>query len=70
MLRELYDSQLESKLFDYQLLYRKMVKASHLLSAETRDEMIEALTTIGNAISEIAMKVEEREGGRGERFEK
>ena len=65
MLRELYDSQLESKLFDYQLLYRKMVKASHLLSAETRDEMIEALTTVGNAVSEISMKVGEENGSRG-----
>lgn len=41
------------------------MKASHLLSAETREEMIEALTTVGNAVSEISMKVGEENGSRG-----
>lgn len=46
---------------DYQVIYRKLVKASHLLSAQERDEMIEALAVIGNAIGEIAMKVGDSE---------
>lgn len=49
---------------DYQLLYRKMTKASHMLSAEDRDALVDALTTLGNLINEITMKVGEESAAK------
>lgn len=47
---------------DFQFINKKLVKASYMLDEETRKELIEALTVIGNAVSEITVKVGEGEG--------
>lgn len=47
---------------DFQLINKKLVKASYILDEETRKELYEALIIIENAVSEIAMKVGEGEG--------
>ena len=42
---------------DYQFINRKLVKASYLLDEIQRNELIEALTTIGNAVNGLAMRI-------------
>lgn len=44
---------------DFQLIQRKLTKASYMLDRETQGELTDALTTLSNVIAEIKQKVGE-----------
>lgn len=48
---------------DFQLIQRKLTKASYMLDRETQGELTDALTTLSNVIAEIKQRVGENTGG-------
>ena len=44
---------------DFQLIQRKLMKASYMLDREQQGELTEALTSLSNVIAEIKQKVGE-----------